>query len=497
MTDGLAKNTQPKLTSVPGRTAPGGLSRRSVSGRLLWLVLAIVVLVEILVFVPDLAQERTQWLEARVSAAEIAALGAIESLGPRPDAGTRTTVTRDDVLRLSGIEAIQLYQNGVSVPVFDRIGQRPPDARMYLATESRLTKVKEALRILIGRGEDRLVEIVGGMSLPPDAQLRLVVNERALTDHMRDFAVNLLSALLVIASVTAGLLYIALRLLLVQPLRRITASIAAFRADPENATPLDPAAVSLLDNDEMAFAGRELSMMQQELRTALWRNARLAALGTAVAKVSHDLRGILTTALLSAERLQLHPDIAVRRAGETLVEAVDRATDLVRGTLEFAREGPAPATLERVCLAAMVDEVARTLMLSGLSMRIENCLDVSVMVAADRNQLLRVLVNLLRNAAEAGAGWARVSLGPPVEGMICIDISDEGPGLPPATQANLFRPFVVSARRGGNGLGLAISRDLMRALGGDIKLASTGPDGTVFQLTLLGPERISGWRPGA
>ena len=75
--------------------------------------------------------------------------------------------------------------------------------------------------------------------------------------------------------------------------------------------------------------------MQHELRSALWRNARLAALGTVVAKVSHDLRGILTPALLSAERLQLNSDPRVRRAGEILVQAVERAADLVRRTLDY------------------------------------------------------------------------------------------------------------------------------------------------------------------
>ena len=103
-----------------------------------------------------------------------------------------------------------------------------------------------------------------------------------------------------------------------------------------------------------------------------------------------------------------------------------------------------------------------------------------------------MLVNLLRNAAEAGAGWARVSSAPARAGTVCIDVADEGPGLADATRANLFRPFVVSARRGGNGLGLAISRDLMRAHGGDISLVSTGPTGTVFRLTFLGPERVAG-----
>ena len=85
--------------------------------------------------------------------------------------------------------------------------------------------------------------------------------------------------------------------------------------------------------------------MQHELRAALWRNARLAALGTVVAKVSHDLRGILTPALLTAERLQLNPDPRVQRAGEMLAQAVDRATDLVRRTLDYAREGPPPLEL--------------------------------------------------------------------------------------------------------------------------------------------------------
>ena len=148
-----------------------------------------------------------------------------------------------------------------------------------------------------------------------------------------------------IAGVTGGLVYLAVLLLLVRPMRRITGSIAAFRADPERTTPLDPDEVTVLSNDEISVAGRELAAMQHELRAALWRNARLAALGTVVAKVSHDLRGILTPALLTAERLQLNPDPRVQRAGEMLAQAVDRATDLVRRTLDYAREGPPPLQL--------------------------------------------------------------------------------------------------------------------------------------------------------
>ena len=475
-------------------SVPTVLSWRSVSGRLLWLVLAIVVFIEILIFVPELATVRSHWLQSRVSMAEIAALSVVETAAAESDSGGRR-MDRDDVLRLSGIEAIEFREGGFSFSVFDRIGQRSPDARIYLLTEGRFTQIKEALRILIGRDEDRLVEIVGGLWLPTGSQLRLIVDERVLTEDMRGCAAKFLGASLLLACLAAGLLYVALLLLLVRPIRRITSSIVAFRVDPEHAAPLDAAQVSLFANDEMAFAGRELSAMQQELRAALCRKARLAALGTAVAKVSHDLRGILTVALLSAERLQLHTDAMVRRTGETLVEAVDRAIDLVRGTLEFAREGPSAVALKQVGLRRLVDETARNLLATGISMRIENHLDAMVAVDADRNQLMRVLANLLRNSAEAGAGWASVSLGPPQgKGLVCIDIADKGPGLPDVTRANLFRPFVVSSRRGGSGLGLAISRDLMRDHGGDIALVNTGPDGTVFRLTLLDKGRIVGGR---
>ena len=64
-----------------------------------------------------------------------------------------------------------------------------------------------------------------------------------------------------------------------------------------------------------------------------------------------------------------------------------------------------------------------------------------------------------------------------------IDIADDGPGLPEAVRADLFRPFAGSMRRGGTGLGLAIARDLMVAHGGDIELVETGPAGTTFRLT--------------
>jgi signal transduction histidine kinase len=219
--------------------------------------------------------------------------------------------------------------------------------------------------------------------------------------------------------------------------------------------------------------------MQHELRTALWRNARLAGLGTVVAKVSHDLRGILTPALLSAERLQIHADPRVRRAGEVLAQAVDRAAELVRRTLEYAREGPPPLQFAPVSIAALVNEAAET----TRPLRVNNGVDAAIQVRADRNELFRVLINLLHNAAEAGAHTVRISA-QSAGSAVSIDIADDGPGLSEPVRAELFRPFAGSTRRDGTGLGLAIARDLMVAHGGDITLVQTGVVGTTFRLTL-------------
>src|SRR5262249_11306966 len=142
----------------------------------------------------------------------------------------------------------------------------------------------------------------------------------------------------------------------------------------------------------------------------LWRNARLVALGTVFAKVSHDLRGILTPALLSAERLQLNPDPKVQRAGETLAQAVDRATELVRRSLDYAREGPPALEFIVQGLAPLVDEATEVTRQAHVALRVDNALDPQLQVRADRTQLFRVLVNLMRNSAEAGARNVRVAV---------------------------------------------------------------------------------------
>lgn len=455
---------------------PADRPRRSLSARLLWLTALAVLLSEIAVFLPDVAHERRNWLEGRVEDASIAVLAAGTAL-PGPVSAS----IHQELLRLSASEAIRLSEpGGGTLSVGNLVAE--PDNLIDLRHEGLVTGIHRALAIIIW-GDQGLLRVVADNPFQPAALIEMDVRGQALSRALREFAGDFAGLALAIAGVTGGLVYLAVLILLVRPMRRITGSIAAFRADPERTTPIDPDDVSVLAHDEISVAGRELATMQHELRAALWRNARLAALGTMFAKVSHDLRGILTPALLTAERLQLNADPKVRRSGELLVQAVDRASELVRRALDYVREGPPPLELSPVALAVLANEAADTARPIGGSFRLHNAIDPTVLGRADRNQLFRVLVNLLRNAAEAGAGLVRVAASRDGQ-FVLIEIADDGPGLPETARANLFRPFAGSLRRGGTGLGMAIARDLMVAHGGDIELVQTGPGGTTFRLML-------------
>lgn len=449
---------------------------RSLSVHLLWLTVGSILLAEILVFVPSLAHERRLWLGRHVREAHLAAL----AVAAAPD-GMVDAHTRDDLLRLSGAEMIRLQEPSGTELALPPPAPITPDQYIDLRTETGLGAMRDALADLFA-DRDRQLEIVAASPVRPGTLVTLFVQEDGLTRALAAFTRNISVFFLLIAGVTGALLYFVLLKLLVRPMRRLTASIAAFRADPEREMPLDQGRADLSGGDEIAVAGRELAAMQRELRAALWRNARLAALGTAVAKMSHDLRGILSPALLAADRLTANADPAVRRAGDILVRTVERASELVQQTLDYAREGRPPLVRTRFDLRALVDEAAESAA-AGRSLRVRNGIPIRLQVEADRNQLFRVFVNLLRNAGEAGAANARITVASPGGGVLAILLEDDGPGLPEPVRANLFRPFVGSAH-GGTGLGLAIGRDLMRTHGGDIELAASGPEGTAFRLIL-------------
>jgi len=452
---------------------------RSLSAKLLVLTVLFVMLAEVLIFTPSVARFRLTYLEERLAAGHLAAL-AVEAA---PDRMVTEALTAK-LLAHVGAHAVDLVQPDSRVYMLARSMPPKVDATYDLRDSGFVMLIADAFSAL-ARTERRAIRVVGPS--PRDARLRVevVMDEAPMAEAMRDFAVRILVLSVVISLITAGLVFLALNALFVRPMRRLTASVVAFARAPETAPP--PPANGR--GDEIGVALHELAAMQDTVRTALRQRERLAALGTAVAKINHDLRGILATASLLSERLGESADPEARRVTPRLMAALDRAVDLCGQTLSYTRDGVLPLRRQPVDLSALVEEVAPEVQ-AGLradGVRAEaawvNAVPAGLTVAADRDQLARALVNLGRNAVQAGADRVTVAA-EAAGGRVTLTVADTGPGLPPRAREHLFEPFAGSARAGGVGLGLAIAREIARAHGGDLRLVESTGAGTTFALDL-------------
>jgi signal transduction histidine kinase len=463
----------------------------SLSGRMLWLTIGIVLTTEALVLAPELARERQRWLAERFALADTAILVNSASQGAEID-----PETRDALLRRAGAVEIHLIDSGKHLVAMGTDSPGIRQSSIDLREESWGAGLWRSLTAFASDGS-RILLVADRSPFTVGTEIELALPERGLKQALWQFAGQYALLSLLIAGVNGALVYFALVMFLVTPMRRITNSIMAFRSDPERVTPLDPRRVTILPDDEMALAGREIAAMQRVLSNVLGRNARLVSVGTSVAKIGHDLRNVLSPALLTAERLSLDSNPSVRRAGEVIMTAVDRANDLVGQTLKFVRDSPAPLAAINFPLAPLVAEAIDAVGGSSTCrMRME--IGDDLVAYADPEQILRALLNLIRNGAEAGSRTVIVRtagevttaapstgqdarLSPP---LVAIDVVDDGHGLPEAVRETLFRPFTRSTKSGGSGLGLAIAHDLMRANNGDITLVATGAGGTVFRMVL-------------
>lgn len=447
---------------------------RSLSARLLVLTVFFVMLCEVLIFVPSVARFRMTYFDNHIASGELAAMALEASPTGRLD---RSLVDR--LLAEVGARAVIVHRKSGMVLMLHRPVPPKPDVTIDLTHPSMIGAIRGSLMAL-ARGGDRLLRVMGPSPSGSGETVEVLLDEAPLRAEMWGFGIRILELSIVISLVTAALVYLSLQWLLVRPMRRLTASMTEFREDPEDAERMIAASRR---KDEIGVAERELAIMQQTVRQALGQHARLAALGAAVTKINHDLRNILSTARLVTEGLTASAAPEVRRLLPRLMDAIDRAAALCTRTLDFSREGPAPLARSRFRLAALIDEVGVGLALSEDDPTIECRVAADLEVEADRDQLYRVLSNLVRNAHEAGARHLRVTAAR--EGAsVVIEVGDDGPGLPPKARDNLFRPFFGSARAGGSGLGLAIARELVRAHGGELSLVASTGAGTTFRLTL-------------
>jgi signal transduction histidine kinase len=454
---------------------------KSLSARLLVLTIIFVMLAEVLIFAPSVARFRVDYLTNRLAAAHLAIL----ALEATPDQMVSEEMEKE-LLAHVGAYQVGLRKPGAGKLMLMVATPRVPEASFDLRGTSALEAIGDAF-VTLGQDQNRLIRVVGHSPKDATVEVELVLDERPLHQEMVEFAKRILVLSIVIGLFTAALVYLSLHAFLVRPMRRITESMMAFREDPEDVS----REVQTSDrSDEIGIAQRELLSMQEAVRSALQQKTRLAALGTAVTKINHDLRNILATALLLSDRLGHSADPEVRRVTPTLMAAIERAVNLCSQTLSFTREGPPAPERTRFRLHDLVGELDSAVpgRINGEAV-FDNLVAPELELVADREQIFRVLSNLGKNAVEAGATRVRFEAhGTPA--AVEIDVTDNGPGLPPRARDRLFQPFAASARPGGTGLGLAIARDLVRAHGGDIRLVTSTGEGTVFRLTLpQGPAR--------
>jgi signal transduction histidine kinase len=463
-------------------TAPG---RFGLSARLLVLTVLFVMLAEVLIYVPSVANFRQNWLASRISGAVTAALVL--------EAAPNGMVS--DTLALQILDSIGAKTVVLKMTESRRLlaaTDMPPevDVTTDLREGTAMTAIIEAFDTLMApRG--RTLRVIGPAPMGAD-YVEIVMDETPLKAAMIVFSRNILLLSLFISGLTASLVYLSLSWLIVRPVRRLTAAMVAFADNPEDQGRI---IASTDRRDEIGVAQRQLAAMQRQLVGTLQHKSRLAALGLAVAKINHDLRNLLSAAQLFSDRLTGSDDPVVQRLAPKLLKTLDRAIAFCQSTLSYGRAIEPPPARRRVLLAPIVNDARELLGLAGEE-RIAWIEDVApgLVVDADPDQLFRVLLNLSRNALEALEARApndpqrdqiRIT-GRRQGNSVTIEVSDTGPGVPEKARQRLFEAFSGSARAGGTGLGLAIAGELTRAHGGTLSLAG-GTEGATFSIVI--PDR--------
>ncbi|MEM9011015.1 MAG: HAMP domain-containing sensor histidine kinase [Pseudomonadota bacterium] len=452
----------------------------SLSGRFLFLTMGFVMLAEILIFVPSVARFRLDYLQERLERAQIASLALLATPDDMvaPDLGA-------ELLQNAEVLNIVLRRNAVRELILATPAQTEVAATFDLTDPSPFELMRDAMRCLM-MDSGRVVRVIGRPVKGAGLEIEITIDETPLKEALMAYGARIFLLSAMISILTAALLFLSARRFIVRPISRVVANMTAFREDPEDpARIIDPQSSAR----EIADAERALSALQMQLQTALKERQRLAALGGAVAKISHDLRNILTTTQILADRIGSSADPAVARAAPKLLSSLDRAINLCERTLTFGKaEEPEPEK-RTVVLRDLVREAleAETLTeVSGLS--IVNDVPETLRAEADPEQFFRVLQNLLRNARQAieamgRPGEIRVG-GTPLEQGTEVVIHDTGPGLPSRAVEHLFQPFQGAVRRGGSGLGLAIAAEIVRNHGGVLELVDTSTNGTTFRIRL-------------
>ncbi|CTQ50024.1 sensor histidine kinase [Jannaschia donghaensis] len=453
---------------------------KSLSGRFLILTVIFVMLAEVLIFVPSIARFRLDYLTDRMERAQIASLALLGTGDMIDDA------VEAELLENAGVLNVVLRRDALRQLVLSSDLPGPVARTVDLRDPSALALIGDAMMRFVSPTPE-VIRVIAEPARGGGVQIEAAIDTGDLHRAMIDYGITILWLSLVISVITSVFLFLAVRRLMVLPVKKLAREMASFASAPEDARRIIEPSSGVR---ELHAAETALYELETQLSQALRQKERLAQLGSAVAKISHDLRNILTTATLLADRMENVDDPTIRRIGPKIIKSLTRAVTLTEGTLAFGKAEESPPSLRLLDAAPFMEEVceAEQLAVDAGTVRIHHSVPPGFQLRADPEQMHRILCNLIRNARQAVQ-----ATGQPGEIAVTateaddhwqIRVTDTGPGLPPRAQENLFQAFQGNVRKGGTGLGLAIASELVRGHGGTLTLEKTGDDGTTFLIEL-------------
>jgi signal transduction histidine kinase len=270
---------------------------------------------------------------------------------------------------------------------------------------------------------------------------------------------------------------------------------------PRKKPPLRPREARLLST----LATRSALVLENHLYLKeLVATERVAALGTMAGMLAHDFRTPMTVIRGYAEMLRDEATTGVARdRAQAIVAMVDRLDRMTRETLDFARAGGRLAR-RPVDVSFLVEEILGSLEgeLPGLTVVRRIDVPAELTAALDTDKLRRAVFNIAANARDAMKGAGRLHAEAAIEDdrrttparratavarWLVLTIADEGPGVPASIRDSVFEPFVTEGKKGGTGLGLAVTRRFVEDQGGTVELLPRAPDdprGASFRIRL-------------
>ncbi len=458
---------------------------RGLSAKLLWLTIVFIMLAEVLIFVPSIANYRNTWLRTHLDIAGAASIVYLDG---------------SDVM-LSDVASQTLLETALATT----IAVRRDGQSQLIATSGPPTEIVQVIDLDKATPFSSIRSALGMLFMEPNSQYRVLGSTDSMDatielvqpmvhiqNALWEYTRNILILSLLISVFAAGLVYLALYRLIVLPIIRISSNMDAFSKEPENASLIyQPTNRS----DEIGIAEERLAAFQGDLRNTLRQKQHLADLGLAVSKINHDLRNILASAQLFSDRLTSLPDPTVQRFAPKLIRTIDRAVDYTKSVIDYGRALETPPQRRKLVLFGVANDVSELLGLeNNPDITWKNEIDPALEITADPEQLFRILMNLCRNACQAMQDMAALpdnsrshllKLGAHVnKETVEIRVSDTGPGIPDRVQEKMFSAFQASTKAGGTGLGLVIASELVHAHGGTIGVEASSKKGTTFLISI-------------